>query len=105
MEDIFHMPQIVPGNLAYAPLLRQPGLEPIFFSNWRTLSCEMDSVTPNVTSLSAIRCKVHRARPVGGSEQAISVTLACTRLSNLSGRPLRGPSSRTSSSRVRGFFL
>src|SRR5262249_11111422 len=105
VEDVFHMPQIVAGNLAYAPLLREPGLEAIFFSTCRTLSCEMASVTPNCTSLSAIRCRVHRARPLGGSEQAIMVTVAATRLSSLRGRPLRAPSSRTSTSGVRAFFL
>src|SRR5262245_60759480 len=96
LEDVCHMPQIVAGNLPYAPLLREPGLEAVFFSSWRTLSCEMDSVTPNFPSLSAIKCRVHRARPMGGAEQAISATLACTRLSSFRGRPLRGSSSNAS---------
>jgi hypothetical protein len=78
LEDIFHMPQIVPGNLSYAPLRREPGLEVVFFSIWRTLSCEMEFVTPSLTTLSAIKCSVHRARPAGGAEQANIVTFAST---------------------------
>src|SRR5918999_1070108 len=63
LEPIFHMPEIVARNLSYTPLLREPRLEVIFFSNCRTLSCEMESVTPSFTTLSAIKCKVHRAAP------------------------------------------
>src|SRR5439155_21523784 len=50
VQDVFPMPQIGAGNLASAPLLGEPGLEAIFFSTCRTLSCEMDSVTPSLTS-------------------------------------------------------
>src|SRR5262249_8414067 len=49
VEDVFHMPQIVAGNLPYAPLLGEPGLEAIFFSTCRTLSCEIESVTPTAS--------------------------------------------------------
>ena len=67
VEHVFPLPQIVTGNLPYAPLLREPRFKFVFFSSCRTLSCERESITPSVTTLSAIRGRGQHAAPAGGS--------------------------------------
>src|SRR5262245_4649098 len=92
------MPEVVARNVPDTPLLTQLGLEVVFFSSRRTLSRELESVTSSLTSLSAIRCRVHRPLPAAVPLHAIIVVVASTLLSNVRGRPLRGAS--WSSSRI-----
>src|SRR5208282_5554343 len=53
-----------------APALLQPGLEFVFFSVRRTVSCESSVTYSKATMRSANNRNVHRARPSGGLPQA-----------------------------------
>lgn len=74
MQDICHLPEILPGNLPYTSPLGEPRFALVFFNACRTLSRQMDSMTLSATRRSAIKWSVQRAAPSGASEHAIIVT-------------------------------
>src|SRR5260370_4700281 len=68
IQDLFHIGyerRVVFGR--DAPLLFAPGFERIFFSTWRTVSCETAVTYSSATIRSANRRSVQRSWPVGGS--------------------------------------
>src|SRR5439155_24984377 len=74
LQHILHVvDELAAGRLWQAILLLQPGLEFVFFSVWRTVSCEMASAISSSTTLSANKRSVQRLRPFGAGLQA-SVT-------------------------------
>ncbi len=89
IQNLFHMPNERRGDLAYAPMLLQVWLEFVFFRILFTVWCEMVSTNSSSTTLSAMRRKVQRLRPSGGSEQAKAVILAFWRPLILCGAPDR----------------
>src|SRR5207302_58456 len=59
-----------------APHLLPPRLQVVFFSAWRTVSCEIESTTSRLTRCSANSRNVQRAWPRGAGEQASAVRRA-----------------------------
>src|SRR5215211_6322230 len=60
-QDILHVPdQGGVGRRGQAPLFRQPWLEIVFLSVWRTVSYEMASTTSNCTNSAASKRRVQR---------------------------------------------
>src|SRR5205807_9766824 len=87
LQDIFHRTdEFGIGLRRDAPLLLQPRLEFVFFSVRRTVSVDTVSTTSNSTNLSANSRKVQRARPRGGSEQAMAMRRASALPSSVRGR-------------------
>jgi hypothetical protein len=88
-EHVFHVPNIIPSDFAYAPALDEPRLKFIFLRMVLTVSREIASMAFNSISLSVSNRSVHRAFPAGGVEQANMVTVASSRPSIFDGAPLR----------------
>src|SRR5262249_247847 len=89
-ENVFHMPEILSGELADTPAFGEPGFYDIFFKAFLTLSIPMVSITLRSTRRSAIIWSVQRAAPSGASAQAIIATWEATRVSTFTGWPGRG---------------
>jgi hypothetical protein len=66
VEQIFHGCHEGWAHLRNAPVLLEPGLEPVFLSVRRTASSEIDPTTLRTTSSSASSCIVQHVRPSGG---------------------------------------
>ena len=89
VEDLLHAPDELRGQLPYAPLSPQVRFQVVFFRTLFTVWYEMSSTISNSTSLPAMRRKVQRLRPSGGSEQAKAVIFARWRPLNFFGAPGR----------------
>ena len=59
-----------------APHLLSPRLDLVFFSTWRTVSWEIEHTIRRRFNSSHSICSVHRARPAGGSLQAMAINCA-----------------------------
>jgi hypothetical protein len=88
-ENVFHVPNIVPSDFAYAPALDEPRFKFVFLRRVLTVSMEIESMAFNSISLSVSHGSVHRALPSGGFEQASMVRVASSRPSIFDGAPLR----------------
>src|SRR3954451_7955616 len=86
LQHVLHVPhKLGVGLRRDAPLLPQPGLEPVCFKTRRTVSYETLSTTSRRTSSLARRRKVQRACPAGGVPQAAAITWASSAPSALRG--------------------
>lgn len=94
VQHILHAGHIVCTGLKDAPHLLLPGLQLVFLSVQRTVSCEIASTTCNCTNLLASSRKVQRLCPSGASVQAVAINMASARPSRLRFWPGRGSSFR-----------
>src|SRR5581483_8402184 len=86
VEHVLHVPdELGVGLGGDAPLLPQPGFEPVCFKTRWTVSYETLSTTSKRTSSLASRRKVQRACPAGGAPQAAAITWASSAPSALRG--------------------
>src|SRR5260370_24095236 len=76
IQHIFHRRDELRPYAWEAPLLMLPGLELVFFSNWRMLSGDMHSTKPNSTALPASKRTVQRSWPVGAGLQVMAIRWA-----------------------------
>lgn len=94
IQDILHPPHKLGIDSRNTPLLRQPGLDIVFFSTRRTVSSEMLSTSPGFTRRSASNCILQCLRPVGGVLLDSAINSATPCVSNLSVPPGRRRSLR-----------
>src|SRR5262249_28477272 len=92
LQDILHPPDEL-GIGRDAPHLDGPGLQLVFLNVRRMVSCEILSMWPSSTILSARRRKVQRSRPAGGLPHAKAIRWASCSPSSIRGR--RGTGRRT----------
>ena len=78
------------------PLLLQMRLERVFLSVRPIVLSDARSTIFNCTTCSSSSCKVHRARPLGGCEQASAISLASAAPSKMRGLAALGDCLRTS---------
>ena len=98
LQDVLHLPnKLGVGFGRDAPRLDQPGLELVFFSVRRMVSCETLSMWPSSINLSAKRRNVQRHRPAGGLPHARAIRWASCSPSSIRGRRGKGRRMRTPS--------
>src|SRR5262249_51872324 len=88
------------ADLPDAPLLLEPGLELVFLSTRRTVSCEQASANFSSTTRSASKLRVQRCRPSGAALQASAIKRASPFSFKIGARPGRGDSSRAANRTV-----
>src|SRR5919109_842224 len=94
IKYVLHRCHKLSTHLRDAPVLFLPGLERVFLSTLRTVSCEKELANPSSTTLSANKRSVQRSRPPGGVLQAIAIKCVSCLVFNLCLCPGRGRSSR-----------
>src|SRR5574341_2293525 len=92
IQDMFHRRYKLGAGARQTPHLLLPGLHLIFWSVWRTASCEMLSTNPNSTKRSASRRSAQWSS--GGSLQVSAIRYASPRPSSFRLAPGRGSSLR-----------
>ena len=83
VQDIFHTGHELGTHFWNTPFSLLPRLHLVFFSSVRIVSCEIDSVKPSSTTLSANSRNVQRWCPSGAALQAVAITYALAVPSNL----------------------
>ena len=76
IQDIFHRRDELGTYGWQTPLVVLPGLKFVFLSNWRMVSCEMDSTKPNSTAFPATKRTVQWSWPVGTGLHAMAIRWA-----------------------------
>src|SRR6266849_6571992 len=100
IEHVFHVVDELPARCLWQTVLfLQPRFELVFFSVWRTVSCEMASTISSSTTLSASRRSDQRARPFGAGLQARVTRCASCTPSSLRGCSWREGRGRSAASK------
>jgi hypothetical protein len=76
IQHILHGSNELRTYLGDAPLLVLPGLEFVFFSNWRMVSGEMDSTKPSSTAFPASKRTVQWSCPLGAGLHVMAIRWA-----------------------------